>query len=62
MDNPRYAAPTHIPLEVETFLLLPLVVVVVSSALRCQCFCPQQVFGQIDLTSPQTTDTKSEKN
>lgn len=62
MDNPRYAAHTHIPLEKETVLLLPLVSVVVSSPLRCQYFCPQQVLGQIDLTSPQTANTKSEKN
>lgn len=62
MGNPRYTPHAHSPLEVETFLLLPLVFVVVSSPLPCQCYFLQQVFGQIDLTSPQTEDDKFKKD
>jgi len=51
MDNSRYKAYTHVALEVETALRLPLVILVVSNLLPCQYFCPQQAFGQIDLTS-----------
>lgn len=40
IDNTRYAAHTHIPLEVETLLLL-LVAVVLSIPLPCQYFCRQ---------------------